>query len=151
MTNYLSPIAINGPYVLESSLWVNEVGPSGDMRCNVNVEMSTEDVVDGEDEYILPAKLTADIELYDDTEERGERMRANMVVAGRVSITKRVKAEHQEIVDNLRLNAASMFYSFVKYQIENQTSMTPMQRFTIPSINPQELLKAINELPGKTD
>lgn len=148
MINYMSPIVIDGPYVSDSHLWVNKVGPSIDMRCDVEIQRGPVGMEHRDGSYMLAMELTVSVSLYDDApdeSQRERRMEAQMSVHGTVSITDMVEASVDEIKNNLKLNAISMFYSFIKAQIESQTSMSPMKRFTIPAINPQKLCEAVEE------
>lgn len=151
MSNELfSSINLEGPYISECDLFVKTSAPANELACNVQIRTPKNlklehDKENGE--YELVHAMKVDVSLVEVSEDGNgpEAMHANLTMNGVISITDRVKASEEEIMQSLLVNGVSLFYSSARSYVEILTSMSPMGRFTIPTIDPKAYVESLSK------
>ena len=151
-TNFLSPIRLVGPMINGCDYYVDQAGPRGGVQVEVNLVTPDDVSLSHEpNAFALHFPMQVRIRLYEDNADNGadaakEVMHAFLSMTGAVVVSDEVALTEGEILEALRLNAVSMFYSAARSYIENLTSMSSVGRFTIPPIDPQAYLRTLAEL-----
>lgn len=143
---FLSPISLSGPYVVSSEFWTSDSAPKNGVRCDIGVDVDDGGLVHEDGAYLLSTSMavTASLIETDGSGEDGDE-KARMLVAmvGTVHVEDAISDDEELVYESLKMNAVSMFYASARGCIEQMTAMSPMQRFTIPAIDPKALLDSI--------
>lgn len=136
--SFISPIAIDGPYVSEASLWIDPTPPAGGLRGDLNLDVPEHlELAREDDKIVLPFRLTTTMVLREGTDDR---MRASVEMRGSVSAPSAAVESDDEALRVLRLNAVSLFYSASRSYIEVLTGQSLIGRFNLPAIDPQAFI-----------
>lgn len=147
--NFLSPIRLVGPVFNGCDFYADPEGPKGGMSVDVNIETPVDIALSHEDgSYVLrmPMRLKIRIrESADDKTADGGRevMHAFLSMEGALFVSDEINLPKSEILEALRVNSISLFYSSARSYIESLTGMSSAGRFTIPPIDPQAYVRSL--------
>lgn len=148
--NFISPIRLVGPMFNRCDFYVDQVGPTGGMLVDVSIDVPDDAALTHEaGAFVLHHVMKVLIRVREDEGDgSGDRevMHAAVSMAGAVSVSDEVGLPEGEILQALRVNAVSLFYSSVRSYIESMTSMSSMGRFTIPAIDPQAYVSSADQV-----
>lgn len=153
--NFLSPIRLVGPMINGCDYYVDQTGPKGEVQVEVNLVTPNDVSLSHEpNAFALHFSMQVRIRLCEEDAGDGanatkEVMHAFLSMTGAVFVSDEIALPEREILEALRLNAISMFYSAARSYIETLTSMSSVGRFTIPPIDPQAYLRTLSELEGE--
>ena len=102
--------------------------------------MRPEDIVSEGGVWTKRVSLTISVVAHDDGAEGAERMRAFVILDGGASISCDAIPEAAQADRYLATNAVSMLYATGRTYLEMLASMTPIQRFTLPAIDPYKVV-----------
>lgn len=153
--NFLSPIRLIGPMINGCDYYADQAGPKDEFRCDVNLVTPHDVSLSREaNAFVLHFSMQVRIRLceddgVDEADAANEVMHAFLSMTGAVFVSDEISLPESEILEALRLNAISMFYSAARSYIETLTSMSSVGRFTIPPIDPQAYLNGLSKPEGK--
>lgn len=144
MSDFFSPIRLLYCHVLESHVRVSEEGPAGDRDARLTLETADpalQRMPDGS--VVLRSELTVDLVLATrkgDEELFSARVRAQGAVGVDAAQAQRM-ADQTEVT--LRANVVSLLYGQIRTYLEMVTGMSPMGKFTLPTIDPYAYLSGV--------
>ena len=145
MSNFFSPIKLLYCHVMESHVRVSEEGPEGDREARLTLETGDPMMERAENgDTVLRSELTVDLSLRSrDTDE--ELFAVHVRAQGAVGTEGRqaeLLGDQTELT--LRANLISLLYGEMRTYVEVLTGMSPMGRFTLPTIDPYAYLGTIS-------
>ena len=145
--NFISPIRLTGPMINGCDFYVYQTGPTGSMLVDVNIEILNDAALDHEEgAFVLHHSMKVRIKVREESREASEgkeMMHASVTMVGAVSVSDQIGLPEDEILQALRVNAVSLFYSSARSYIETMTGMSSAGRFSIPPIDPQAYIGSL--------
>lgn len=138
----ISDVSFLDAQVVQSSMAVNreQPGEGAEVIAELAVGMHPEDLVSDKGVWTKRVSLTISVVAHDDGPEGAERVRALVILDGGASISCDAIPEMAQADRYLATNAVSMLYATGRTYIEMLASMTPIQRFTLPAIDPYKVV-----------
>lgn len=138
----ISDVSFLDAQVVQSTIVVSRERPcdGAEVAAELAVGMRPEDIVSEGGVWTKRVSLTISVVAHDDGPEGVERVRAFVILDGGASISRDVIPEMAQADRYLATNAVSMLYATGRTYLEMLASMTPIQRFTLPAIDPYKVV-----------
>ena len=135
--------------VLQSTLWVNPERVVNEAKLSATLSLDVHDMgvsVSCDGLMTKRIELTVSVNVRDDIgDDSSDRMRAQVVLAGGSRAPKREGIEDAALERYLGANSVSSLYATARTYLEFITSMSPIQRFTLPAIDPYKVIDSNEE------
>lgn len=145
---FLSPISISGPFVDRIDFDANRNRPESD-TLNASITITTPDNLQLSHEngkFTLPFSMQINFILTEEIEGSEEtRLSVLASAVGSLSVADAIGIPEHEVFEALKLNGVSMFYSFLRSQVEIMTGQSLLGRFTIQPIDPAAYLEGLKQ------
>ena len=128
--------------ILESFLKTapTQPDPCVDVAADVVLDVETTPMVSVQDDvdsqWSKHLILHVEVTLHDSGESAFELMRARIVLSGGATSPDYAETSFEELDRHLSANVVSMLYGVARTYLELLTSMSPVQRLTLPAIDP---------------
>lgn len=138
----LSSTQFSQAMVVQSMIWVDSESPIADQLLNAELTLNAQpEPLLTLDDGVLAKELTLTVNVAARDEEGGtERLRAQVVLRGGASSPLPDAMAEDELDSLLSANCVSVLYSTARTYLEMMSSMTPIQRFTLPAIDPFKVI-----------